>query len=48
MKEPYIASNGACEGIVDELYVIPGPMLSTPLAPLLPPYVMQSIFIFQK
>lgn len=43
-KEVYISgSSGACYGIVDEVYIPPSSSLSSSLAPLLPPYVIQSI-----
>eukprot|EP01036_Dinobryon_divergens_P035178 gene35178-45556_t len=45
-REPYLqASNpeGACYGIVKELYVPPGPLLSSALAPMQRPYVVQTL-----
>jgi hypothetical protein len=43
-SEPYVmGATGACYGIVDNVYIPPSNKVSVHLAPLLPPYVVQSI-----
>lgn len=43
-SEPYIYANGGgvCSGIVEKLYVPPGNAVSTSLAPMQPPFVVQT------
>ena len=45
LREAYLHTNsgGACTGVLDELYVPPGPLLDSAMAPLQPPFVVQSI-----
>lgn len=41
MKESYVVSDGVCSEVVSEFYVPPGPEVSSSLAPLQFPYVIQ-------